>query len=248
MWCFNQNIANLSDVISTMPRNITSIILCKNMIKVIPPGSFGQLTELKKLDLSQNKLVSLQGGEFRGLNLLDFLNLTCNNISHIHADAFEGLASLKTLLLTHNMLAGHFIFLFKPLPAIQKVDLSLNMLKSFSCEEFGGSSTLKELDLFANDIQRLNVSCFPALEYVRLSNNTKLELQPDAFASNPKLSKLLLQAVNVDMLVRLSAQTKRNLFRVSFSLFVEKSPLTVCDVLTGMDHLDRVEVKVFCLI
>ncbi|KAM4524155.1 uncharacterized protein PAE49_000595 [Odontesthes bonariensis] len=242
MWCFNQNIANLSDVVSMMPRNITSIYLCKNMIKVIPPGSFSQLTELKNLDLSQNKLVSLQGGEFRGLDLLDFLNLTCNNISHIHADALEGLTSLKTLLLTHNLLAGHFVFPFKPLPAIQKVDLSLNTLKSFSCEEFGGSSTLKDLDLFANDIQRLNVSCFPALEYVRLSNNTKLELHPDAFASNLKLSKLLLQAVNVEMLVRLSAQTKRNLFWVSFSLFVEKSPLTICDVLRGMDRLDRVEV------
>uniref|UniRef100_A0A3Q3LPW7 Toll-like receptor 13 n=1 Tax=Mastacembelus armatus TaxID=205130 RepID=A0A3Q3LPW7_9TELE len=116
------------------------------------------------------------------------------------------------------------------------------MLKSFSCEEPGGSSTLKSLDFFANNIQRLNVSCFPALEYIRLSNNSKLELQADVFASNSRLKTLHLQAVRARALVGLSAETKRNLSSVAFSLFVEKSPLTICGVLKGMDQLNTIEV------
>ncbi|XP_031147307.1 toll-like receptor 13 [Sander lucioperca] len=242
MWCFNQNIANLSDVVSMIPENITMINLSRNKIRVIPPGSFSQMLGLKRLDLSQNKLVSLKGGEFRGLGGLEWLNLTCNNISHIHSNAFDGLTQLQTLLLIHNLLATISPGIFNSLPAIQEVDLSLNMLKVFSCGDSGGSSTLRRLDLFANNIQKLNVSCFPALEHIRLSNNSKLELQADVFASNPGLKSLLCQGVKGEVLVGLSAVTKKNLSCVAFSLFVEKSPLTICGLLKGMDQLEKVEV------
>ncbi|XP_022598134.1 toll-like receptor 13 [Seriola dumerili] len=242
MWCFNQNIANLSDVISMIPDNVTTINLSKNKIRVIPPGSFSQVLGLKNLDLSQNQLDSLKGGEFRGLVVLDLLNLTSNNISSIHSSVFEGLTRLRTLLLPFNRLATISPGIFNYLSAIHEVDLSLNMLKTFSCVESGGSSTLKRLHLFANYIQRVNVSCFPALEYIRLSNNSKLELQADVFASNPRLKFLLLQRVKVEALVGLSMDTKRNLSWVAFSLFLDKSPLTVCRVIEGMDQLNRIEV------
>ncbi|CAJ1080890.1 toll-like receptor 13 [Xyrichtys novacula] len=242
MWCFNRNIANLSDVISMIPDNITTLNLSKNKIRVIPPGSFSQVVGLKHLDLSQNQLSFLKGGEFRGLDTLAFLNLTSNNISQIHLSAFEGLSRLQTLLLIHNCLTAFSSLIFSSLPAIQEVDLSLNMLKVFSCGESSGSSSLQKLNLFANKILRLNVSCFPALEYITLSNNSKLELQADAFASNPRLKGLLCQSVQAEMLLRLSAQTKKNLSWVAFSLYVEKSPLTICQLLKGMDHLGRAEI------
>ncbi|KAF1373987.1 hypothetical protein PFLUV_G00244600 [Perca fluviatilis] len=242
MWCFNQNIANLSEVVSMIPENITTINLSRNKIRVIPPGSFSQMLGLKRLDLSQNKLVSLKGGEFRGLGGLELLNLTCNNISHIHSNAFDGLTRVQTLLLIRNLLATISPGIFNSLPAIQEVDLSLNMLEVFSCGDSGGSSTLRRLDLFANNIQKLNVSCFPALEHIRLSNNSKLELQADVFASNPGLKTLLCQGVKGEVLVGLSAVTKKNLSWVAFSLFVEKSPLTICGLLKGMDQLKIVEV------
>ncbi|XP_073346036.1 uncharacterized protein [Pagrus major] len=242
MWCFNRNIANLSEVVSMIPDNITTINLSKNKIQVIPPGSFSKVLGLQHLDLSQNLLVSLKGGEFSGLDVLEFLNLTCNNISHIHSNAFDGLPRLRTLLLIHNTLATISPEIFNSLPAIREVDLSLNRLKAFGCGESGGSSTLQRLDLYANFIQRVNVSCFPALGYIRLSNNSKLELQADTFASNPRLKSLLCQRVKAEELLGLSAQTKKNLSRVAFSLFVEKSPLTICGLLQGMDRLVGIEV------
>lgn len=242
MWCANKNIVNLSDVISMIPDNITTINLSKNNIRVIPPGSFSKLIRLKHLDLSQNKLVSLKGGEFRGLEALVSINLTSNNISSIHFGAFEGLTSLENLILSYNRLETMSPSVFHFLPVIKEVDLSLNRLKSYSCEEPGGSFTLTHLDLFANKIQRLNVSCFPALEYIKLSNNSNLELQADVFASNTRLKYLRLQAVEVEALVGLSAATKRNLSWVEFSLSLEKSRLTICGVLQGMDHLKKIHV------
>ncbi|XP_070708148.1 toll-like receptor 13 [Pempheris klunzingeri] len=242
LWCFNQNIANLSDVVSMIPHNITTINLSKNKVRVIPPGSFSKVTGLKHLDLSQNQLAFLKGGEFRGLDVLECLNLTSNNLSHIHSSAFDGLTRLQMLLLTYNMLATIPSGIFNFLPAIQEVNLSLNRVTAFSCGESGGSSTLLRLDLFANNIQRVNVSCFPALEYIRLSNNSKLELQADVFASNPRLKSLLCQGVKAEVLAGLSAETKKNLTTVAFSLFIEKSPLTICGLLKGMDQLEKVEV------
>ncbi|KAK2884877.1 toll-like receptor 13 isoform X1 [Channa argus] len=242
MWCFNKNIVNLSDVISFVPDNITTINLSKNKISIIPPGSFSRVLSLKNLDLSQNNLVSLKGGEFRGAGILVTLNLTHNNISSIHSNAFQGLTRLDKLFLASNSLLRISPEVFNHLPVINKVVLSLNKLQSFSCGGPGGSSTLRHLDLFANNIQRLNVSCFPALEDIRLSNNSQLELQKDVFASNPRLKTLLLQAVKAEVLVGLSENTKRNLTSVAFSLFVEKSPLTICEMLKGMTHL--IELKV----
>lgn len=244
MWCYNQNIANLSDVLSMIPDNMTTINLSKNNIRVIPPGSFSRLIRLKQLDLSQNKLMFLRGGEFRGLEALISINLTRNNISSIHFSAFEGLTSLKNLTLTYNRLETFSPSVLNFLPVIKKVDLSLNKLKSFSCEEPGGSLTLTHLDLFANKILSLNVSCFPALEYIKLSNNSDLQLQADVFASNTKLQVLRLQAVKVEALVGLSAAAKRNLSWVEFSLSLKKSPLTVCGVLKGMNRLWKIEVHV----
>lgn len=49
------------------------------------------------------------------------------------------------------------------LPAVQKLDLSLNMLKSFSCEEVGGSSTLRYLNLLVNNIQEFSWGFFLCL-------------------------------------------------------------------------------------
>ncbi|KAF7653097.1 hypothetical protein LDENG_00087220 [Lucifuga dentata] len=243
MWCFNQNIANLSDVLSMIPDNTTTINLSKNKIRSIPSGSFSHLLHLKYLDLSQNQLAALKGGEFKGLDLLDRLNLSCNNISRIDPNAFDGLTRLRLLLLMHNQIVHVLPGVFNFLPAIQELDLSLNRLQTFSCGECGGSSTLTHLDLLANNIQRLNVSGFPALEYIRLSNNSKLELQADAFAYNPRLKSLLLQGVKAEIVLGLSVETKRRLSWVSFSVSVEKSPFTICGLLKGMDQLERVEVS-----
>ncbi|MED6231463.1 hypothetical protein ATANTOWER_016487 [Ataeniobius toweri] len=245
IWCFNRMIVNISRVVSMLPENTTAINLSKNMIRAIPPGAFARFAGLKHLDLSQNKLFNLKGEEFKSLHLMVFLNLSCNNISNIHSNTFEGLTSLKVLLLSQNYLSGVFGLLFYLLPAIEVVDLSLNRLRSFSCEECGGSLTLKYLNLSVNNIQKVNVSCFPALTYIQLSNNTELELRPDTFDSNQQLSTLLLQSVKVEGLMGLSGQTKRDLIHVSFSMFAEKSPWMICDVLREMDNVSKVESDTF---
>ncbi|MEQ2243488.1 hypothetical protein ILYODFUR_007492 [Ilyodon furcidens] len=242
IWCFNRMIVNISGVVSMLPENTTAINLSKNVIRAIPPGAFARFAGLKHLDLSQNKLFNLKGEEFKSLHLMVSLNLSCNNISNIHSNTFEGLTSLKVLLLSQNYLSGVFGLLFYLLPAIEVVDLSLNRLRSFSCEECGGSLTLKYLNLSVNNIQKVNVSCFPALTYIQLSNNTELELRPDTFDSNQQLSTLLLQSVKVEGLMGLSGQTKRDLIHVSFSMFAEKSPWMICDVLREMDNVSKVEV------
>lgn len=246
MWCFNQNVVNVTDVVRMIPDNVTTINLSKNKIGIIPSGAFGHLHGLENLDLSQNQLVSLKGGEFEGLGALGFLNLTCNNISHISPNAFDGLSGLKTLLLTHNNLETISPGFFKHLPEIQELILSLNKLQTLNCAESGGSSTLRKLDLFANNIQKVNVSCFPALEFIQLSNNSKLQLQADVFAANPKLKSLLCRAVAAEELLGLSMETRRNLLWLVFSLFVEKSPLTICGLIQGMGRLQRLEVQYVC--
>ncbi|KAM4624501.1 uncharacterized protein ACJ7VT_005351 [Polymixia lowei] len=242
MWCSNQNITNISAVTRMIPENITTINLSRNRIRTIPPRSFSRLPVLVGLDLSKNHLVSLRGGEFRGLILLNSLNLTYNNISYIHPTAFDGLTSLQVLDLAHNRIAKISPGFFQFLPEIQKVYLSLNLLRTFSCGECGGSASLQLLDLSSNNIRSLNVSSLPALEYIKLSNNTRLEPLADVFAHNPDLKCVLLQGIREEVLVGLSVETKRNLSWVAFSLFAENSSFTICELLNGMVQLKKVEV------
>lgn len=243
MWCANEKIANLSEVLRMIPVNVTFINLSKNRIEALPHASFFKMHQLQKLHLGENLLVSLKKGAFMGLFALKILNLTSNNISHLHPKAFEDLTSLQTLLLKHNTLQTISSGAFRYLPVIQKVDLSLNRLTDFSCDdELRGSLTLTELNLYANNLSRVNVSCFPSLRHIQLSNNSELTLPAEAFAFNSKLQTLRLQAVKEEVFEGLSVVTKRKLTRVSLSLLVESSLGTICGVLQEMTQLKNLEV------
>lgn len=59
---------------------------------------FARLADLKRLDLSANKIRSINQRAFVGLKSVEVLDLTGNNVTTIQNNAFTDLASLKELL------------------------------------------------------------------------------------------------------------------------------------------------------
>ncbi|KAI4807579.1 hypothetical protein KUCAC02_027381 [Chaenocephalus aceratus] len=151
MWCSNQNIANLTDVLSKIPDNTTKLNMSKNKINVIPPGSWSHLSGLKYLDMSQNKLAYLKGGAFRGLGVLKLLNLTRNNISHINSSSFDGLISAVETLVDLLLFSSLDLFSnsirminLSCFPALQHITLSFNPKLELQSDVFASNPGLKK--------------------------------------------------------------------------------------------------------
>ncbi|XP_043269261.1 adhesion G protein-coupled receptor A3 isoform X2 [Venturia canescens] len=100
--------------------------LSKNNLYVVESGVFRNLTNLKRLDLSVNKITALGEGCLNGLESLERLDLSKNQISVIDAHVFRPLQNLKKLKLNGNALKTMAEGTFYGLRALRQLDLSNN--------------------------------------------------------------------------------------------------------------------------
>ncbi|XP_046575407.1 toll-like receptor 2 [Haliotis rubra] len=114
----NKEVANCSDrgltsVPSTLPENITTLLMTRNKVVDIEGFAFKQYANLKNLDLTNNKIKTLNNHSFSGLGCLESLNLEYNflNLSHnaYPALCFLGLVSLQRLLIGNNVALEWFL-------------------------------------------------------------------------------------------------------------------------------------------
>ncbi|NXY23020.1 LRC32 protein, partial [Atrichornis clamosus] len=134
------------------------------------------LTSLRVLDLSGNRMTKLLAGTFRSSPGLRQLDLSYNYIMEIQEGAFERLEELEVLNLAWNSL--HCISGFS-LTQLRVLNLSHNALEFFSSEEGAQPYLLRVLDLSHN-----RLLYFPELPKARdlthlnLSNNLIASLLP----------------------------------------------------------------------
>ncbi|XP_041737851.1 toll-like receptor 13 [Coregonus clupeaformis] len=242
IWCSSQNIVNVSDVIQNIPENATKINLSKNKIQTILPETFLKFYNLSVLTLDQNKLSSLRGGEFKGLHMLSILNISRNNISVIKVVVFRDLTQLRVLDLSKNIIHKIFPEIFNFLPNIESADISMNKLQSLQSGVYNNTS-LSWLSLLGNNIDHLNVSGFPALTYINLSNNSGLHPKSGIFAHNHRLKRLLLMGIETEFFAGIPMETKQSLSMVAFSFSLERSNFTICGLLEVMDSLSSLEIN-----
>ena len=95
--CSNLGIANIPNRLSTV--NVTSLLLNHNFIELVKETDFSNFTELRYLDLSDNKLVNVSSTAFVGVPKLIFLNLSFNKLSSWPGDAVSSLLDLQELYL-----------------------------------------------------------------------------------------------------------------------------------------------------
>lgn len=87
---------------------------------------------LKKLDMSQNRILMLIPADFKYLARLENLNLSSNQIPYLGVSQFLSQKNLNTIDLSNNKMKKIDMMVFKPLDKILKLDLSGNQLKELT--------------------------------------------------------------------------------------------------------------------
>ncbi|XP_033150555.1 leucine-rich repeat-containing protein 15-like, partial [Drosophila busckii] len=228
---------------------VKNLYLSNNQITSIALGAFQNLTELAKLDLSNNKLSAndLKPDVFKGkysehdflpMKNLKFLNLGCNLLHTLNADLFEHVPNLEELVLCSNTFTA--------------IDRSTEAAVS-------GLLELKVLDISYMKVMTLPETIFHGpqkLEDLIASGNLFIEL-PKALSFAVNLKRLVLdenpiqnlEAKNVFPTLRklqyLSIAYMPDIYKIGPGAFKELQNLKEL-ILSDNQMLSEIDEQAFC--
>lgn len=204
-----------------------------NLIKDIPEDTFGNLTNLKALNLSNNLISKLKSDIFENLSNLEVLVLKSNKIESISNNTFNGLYNLKQLDLSCNRLSNiNGLYISNSLEElhIQKYLLPLIYHNSIF------PKSLKVLNISDNPLRFIGKFSFGNLDqlvYLDLSNinGSFIYFDQQCFKPLKVLRRLKLRNANID-----------SIEKMYFPLMLEKLDLSF-NKITSMANRNFTELK-----
>ena len=145
---------------------------------------FTSLTNLEKLDMSQNNVRTLRDEVFTGLGSLTSLHIDNNIITTINDGTFKSTAFLELLNLNKNKLKVLNSGMFQGLQLIQEIHFSSNQITDIASNTFQAMWTLRGIYLDSNHISTLDKAVFvnvTNLKILSLSNNHLHQMSPGSF-------------------------------------------------------------------
>ncbi|XP_009573783.1 PREDICTED: slit homolog 2 protein, partial [Fulmarus glacialis] len=113
-------------------------------------GIFKKLPQLRKINLSNNKITDIEEGAFDGASGVNELLLTSNRLESIRHKMFKGLESLKTLMLRSNRVSCVGNDSFTGLSSVRLLSLYDNQITTVAPGSFDTLHSLSTLNLLAN--------------------------------------------------------------------------------------------------
>ncbi|MFT7817105.1 slit homolog 1 protein [Arapaima gigas] len=141
----------LTKVPEHIPASTTELRLNNNEISVLEAtGSFKTLTQLKKINLSNNKISEIEDGAFEGAASVGELHLTANQLDSVRSGMFRGLEGLRMLMLRNNRISCIHNNSFTGLHNVRLLSLYDNQLTTITPGAFDTLQSLSTLNLLAN--------------------------------------------------------------------------------------------------
>jgi len=172
--------------------SIQTLILKYNEFRSVD-ASFNFYSELVKVDLSHNHLVSIPSRAFKSQRKLTDLRMRGNKISEIDQDTFSGLGMLETLDLRTNLIETLEEGSFQTMSDLKQLDLGNNRINQIDDSAFVGLSELVILYLDDNQLESVPtkaLSSLPNLAELHLSRNNFKTVNDGAFIHLSLLSLL----------------------------------------------------------
>ncbi|KAJ8015241.1 hypothetical protein DPEC_G00024090 [Dallia pectoralis] len=134
-----------------LPEHTTELRLNDNDISVLDAaGSFKKLPNLKKINLSNNKLRDIREGAFDGAAGVLELLLTGNKLQALQGRMFRGLTGLKTLMLRSNQIGCVDNTTFTGLSSVRLLSLYDNRISTIAPGAFTTLHSLSTINLLSN--------------------------------------------------------------------------------------------------
>lgn len=135
--------------------NLKKLYLSGNKIDTINGDTFDDLLSLEKLDLLQNSIHSLDEKTFKRLIKLKILILSDNKLTELPSKIFQNNFELRELYLSKNQLVSLPLKIFISLVKLEQIWLDGNYLTSLSVEHFFSNRKLRIISLKDNKISSL---------------------------------------------------------------------------------------------
>ncbi|XP_051560940.1 slit homolog 2 protein isoform X1 [Myxocyprinus asiaticus] len=146
--CSGQKLIKIPDHI---PQYTAELRLNNNEFTVLEAtGIFKKLPQLRKINLSNNKITDIEEGTFEGASGVNELILTSNRLESVHYSMLKGLSGLRTLMLRSNKISCVNNGSFTGLSSVRLLSLYDNLITSMSPGAFDTLHSLSTLNLLAN--------------------------------------------------------------------------------------------------
>ncbi|CAH1176590.1 unnamed protein product [Phaedon cochleariae] len=149
------------DAISVLS-NIKELDLSNNRLKIMPETSFHFLRNLRKLELQDNIIEIIHKGTFQGdihTELME-IHLSFNNIRSITQHSFVNLPNLEQLNLDDNSIESLERRSFMNLEQIKRLNLRGNKISIVPFETFQNLPQLEDLDISYNQLRSFDFGMF----------------------------------------------------------------------------------------
>uniref|UniRef100_A0A674AE78 Slit homolog 1b (Drosophila) n=1 Tax=Salmo trutta TaxID=8032 RepID=A0A674AE78_SALTR len=134
-----------------LPVSTTELRLNNNDISVLEAtGVFKTLSQLKKINLSNNKISEIEDGVFEGAGSVVELHLTANHLDSVRGTMFRGMGGLRMLMLRNNRISCIHNGSFTGLTSVRLLSLYDNQLHTIMPGAFDTLPNLSTLNLLAN--------------------------------------------------------------------------------------------------
>ncbi|XP_010795647.1 LOW QUALITY PROTEIN: slit homolog 2 protein-like [Notothenia coriiceps] len=146
--CSNQKLTKIPDHI---PQYTAELRLNNNEFTVLEAtGIFKKLPQLRKINLSNNRITDIEEGTFEGASGVNELILTSNRLENVHHLMLKGLGGLRTLMLRSNRISCVSNSSFVGLSSVRLLSLYDNQITSMNPGAFDTLHSLSTLNLLAN--------------------------------------------------------------------------------------------------
>ncbi|GBP14381.1 Connectin [Eumeta japonica] len=146
---------------------VRELTLTNDKIEILNESAFSGLTSLVNLTIKENRIKEIQRDVFADLPSLKYLDLSFNYINLIHDGGFEHLNCLNDLVLESNSLSVLTRETFRGLTNLTRLDLRSNKLTMIGDLTFAELWNLNELLLNNNELKYLSERAFDGLSMLQ---------------------------------------------------------------------------------
>lgn len=126
LWLYDNMLTHLEENVFSNLTEIRLLVLSRNRIQHISPGAFNGLMKLEEISLHTNRLISIEAGIFKDLPKLANISIENNQIQHIPIKLLDGVSRLNLLELQNNSLPNLQKEFLNSLSKVDNIILSQN--------------------------------------------------------------------------------------------------------------------------